>query len=289
MSRKFSLKGRVLAAAALLAGAVGLTGAPAAQAQETYQTFDSTVGIYNCSASLIQLPGARDSDRALVLTNGHCIEPVFDRYLDRGEVITNHTLFWLFNKGYFKEISFYGGETPTVLAKGKLTDIVYSTMDDTDIAILKTDKTYAQLKASGVKIRPFSTERPQQGTQIQIPSTYWNKAYSCQIDGFAHELHESPWVWKDAIRYTAEGCRVQSGSSGSPIVDAQSGAIIGVNNTYVGGGDECGLGNACEVSPDGSIRTMSGRGYGTQTYTIPTCFNGSSLAMNKPGCLLPKK
>lgn len=216
-----------------------------AQAQSPYETFDSTVGIFNCSASVIKLPDSRNLDRALIITNGHCIEPVFDRYLQRGEVINNHSL-WLLNKPYFKEISFYGGSQPTELAKGKLTDVVYATMDNTDIAILRTDKTYAQLVASGVKFRPFSTTHPEAGTLIEIPSTYWRTAYSCAIDGFAPVLQEGPWLWRDAIRYTEPGCDVQGGSSGSPIVDANTGAIIGINNTAVEGGTECSVGNPCE-------------------------------------------
>ena len=288
MNIKLSLITRLAATTTALIAALSTVTATPAQAQNSYQTFDSTVGIYNCSASLIQLPGARDSDRALVMTNGHCIKPVLGRYMERGEVITDYSLRRI-DASYFKEVSFYGGSQPRELTKAQLTDIVYATMDNTDLAILRTNKTYSQLKASGVKVRPFSTQRPSARTPIQIPSTYWNKAYSCQIDGFAHELHEGPWVWKDAMRYTASGCQVQPGSSGSPIVNANNGSIIGINNTYVEGGRECSLGNACEVDSSGRKSSFAERGYGTQTYYIPSCFSGSSLAMNKYGCQLPKK
>lgn len=288
MSRKFTLRGRLAAAAAVAVTALATAFPAPAQAQNQYQTFDSTVGIFNCSASVVKMPGARDSDRALILTNGHCIEPVFDRYLRRGEVVTNHSLFFL-SKPYFKEVTFYGGNEPTELLKGKLTHVVYATMDNTDIAILKSNKTYAQLQRSGVKVRNLSTSRPQQGLDIQIPSTYWKGSYSCGIDGFAHELHEGTWLWRDAIRYTESGCRVQSGSSGSPIVDISTGDVVGVNNTGNDGGSQCSLGSPCEVDAYGNKTSYVGRGYGTQTYYIPTCFNGSNLAMGKGGCELPKR
>lgn len=287
MKSVISIRGRVAAAAAALVTVASMLGSAPAQAQSSYDTFDSTVGIFNCSASVVQLPESRDSDRALVLTNGHCIQPVLDRYLNRGEVVTNRSLGFL-DKGYFKNVTFYGGSSPTQLTTGTLTDLVYATMDNTDIAILRVDKTYGQLKASGVKVRPLSSSHPVDGTSIEIPSTYWQRAYSCNIDGFAHELQEGPWLWRDAIRYSYGGCEVQAGSSGSPIVDVNTGAVIGINNTAVEGGAECAMGNPCEVDPYGNKATNPGRSYGTQTYYIPTCFNNSTLAMNKAGCELPR-
>lgn len=287
MSLRKRFRARLGASAAILATVLSLAVVAPAQGRNMYKAFDSTVGIYNCSASLIQLPEAKDTDQALVMTNGHCIEPVFNRFMERGEVVTNYSLENM-DAPYFKEVYIYGGSRPRELARAQLTEIVYATMDDTDLAIIRTDKTYAQLKARGVKIRPFSVERPSAQTPIQIPSTYWNKAYSCQIDGFAHELHEGQWVWKDSIRYTANGCQVQPGSSGAPIINADTGAIIGVNNTYAEGGEACSLSNPCEVDADGNKGSVAERGYGAQTYYIPSCFKGSSLAMDKDGCRLPR-
>lgn len=285
MSKGFSLRGL---AAGLLALAT-VTGPLTLPAQaNSFQTFDGTVMIQSCSASVIQMPGANDSDKALIMTNGHCIKPVFDRHLKRGEVITNYSL-WATPKPQFKEIAFVGGNQPSELLRGKLTDVVYATVDNTDLAILRSDKTYSQLRQAGVKIRPLSSSRPTAGTQIQIPSSFWRKAYACSIEAFPHELHEGQWIWKDAIRYTSTGCNVQGGSSGSPIVDVSTGAIIGINNTGADGGEACAFNNPCEVDSAGRKAVIPGRSYGTQTYYMPTCFTGSSLTMNKAGCLLPKK
>lgn len=244
--------------------------------------------IQSCSAFVVQMPQAKDSDKALIMTNGHCIKPVFDRHLKRGEIITNHSL-WATPKPQFKEIAFMGGNQPSELLRGKLTDVVYATVDNTDLAVLRSDKTYTQLKQAGVKIRPLSTSRPTAGTQIQIPSSFWRKTYSCSIEAFPHELHEGQWVWKDAIRYSPSGCKVEGGSSGSPIVSTSTGAIIGINNTGADGGEACAFNNPCEVDSAGRKTVLAGRSYGTQTYYAPTCFTGSSLNMNKASCLLPKK
>src|SRR4051812_33350276 len=39
--------------------------------------FEGIIGLNNCSGSLVQLEGAKDTDTALVFTNGHCLESGF--------------------------------------------------------------------------------------------------------------------------------------------------------------------------------------------------------------------
>lgn len=287
MSTKTAFRMCAAVITAILSVALSLVTVSPAQAQSTYRTFDSTVRLYKCSGSLIQLPDSRDDDQALIMTSGHCIQPAFDRYLERGEVIKNYSLQDL-DKTYFKAVNFYNGSQPKYQISGRITDIVYATMDDSDIAILRIDKTYAELRASDVIPRPLSTTRPSVGTPIEIPSGFWKKAYSCEIDGFAHELHEGTWVWRDAIRYALNGCQVQPGSSGSPIIDQETGSIIGINTTYADGGEACALNNPCEVDANGKKGTLTYRGYGTQTHNIPDCFKGTKLALNKKSCQLPK-
>lgn len=275
-------------ATAILAIALSTTATSPAQAQSTYQDFDSAVRLYQCSGSLIELPGTKVEDYALIMTSAHCLNSGLDRYLEPGEVIKNRDVRKL-DKIHFKSVNLYkGNDVPKYQTSALVTDIVYATMDDSDVAILRLDKTYAELRQSDVKARPLSVVRPEKGTPIQIPSGYWKKAYSCQIDGFAPKLREGAWVWRDAIRYTAEGCAVEPGSSGSPVIDRNTGDIIGVNTTFVEGDEECTLNNACEVGADGVKKTFAQRGYATQTYKIPDCFKGTKLALNKKSCQLPK-
>lgn len=134
------------------------------------------------------------------MTSAHCLKSGLDRYLEPGEVITNRDVRDL-DKNHFKSVNLYKGNgAPKYQAGAKVTDIVYATMGDSDVAILRLDKTYAELRQSDVKARPLSTVRPEEGTPIQIPSGYWKKTYSWQIDGFAPELREGAWTWRDAIR-----------------------------------------------------------------------------------------
>lgn len=278
MSTKTAFGACWAAVVTILAIAFSTLSISSANAQSIYQTYDSTARLYKCSGSLIEFPGAKDSDYALLMTSGHCIQPAFDRYLKRGEVITNHSLRNL-NKDYFKSVNFYQGNDAKYQASAEITDVVYATMDDTDVAILRLDKTYAQFRAGGIKARPLATTPPAVGDRIQIPSGFWKKTYSCQIDAVASELYEGPWVWRNALRYALNGCQVEPGSSGSPVIDPKTGSIIAINTTYAGGGEYCVLNNPCELNAGGTKTTLLYRGYGTQTYYIPTCFNGSSLAL----------
>lgn len=287
MLRKNHIYRRALSVLALVTSVLGAT-LPAAQADTSYDVFDSTVKIYNCSASVIAMPESTPEDHALILTNGHCIQPLIgNRLLDGEEVISNRRISNV--SEYYQRALFYkGNDSVHSAAKGTMTDIVYATMKQTDVAILRVDKTYQELSDNGVKTRPLATTRPLEGAPITIPSTYWHKSFSCSVEKFIPELHEGNWRWSDSIRYSDSGCDVQGGSSGSPIVDATTGAVIGINNTRNDGGQNCSQNNPCEIDELGQTSSIAERGYGQQTYYIPLCFEGSNLNLNKPSCSLPQ-
>src|SRR5690348_6298664 len=83
----------LLAALSSLALA-GLGAAPAVAAPHTVVKpratvdFAGTVALSDCSGSVIRFPNSADSDPALVLTNGHCLETGFP---DPGQVITGQS------------------------------------------------------------------------------------------------------------------------------------------------------------------------------------------------------
>ena len=60
--------------------ALGVTTAPAQAAVD----FAGTVGLSNCSGSLVRLPSSAPADKALMLTNGHCYQ-----LMKAGQVVTN--------------------------------------------------------------------------------------------------------------------------------------------------------------------------------------------------------
>ncbi|MEU6481949.1 serine protease [Streptomyces sp. NPDC047017] len=247
--------------------------APTAKAVD----FAGTVALSNCSGSVIRFPASADSDPALVLSNGHCLETGFP---EPGEVITNQS-----SSRSFGLLNSAGSQVATLRAN----KVVYSTMTDTDITIYQLTRTYAQIKSSyGISPLTVSDTHPVAGTAIKVVSGYWKKIYSCNVDGFVYRLKEGDWTWKDSLRYTS-ACNTIGGTSGSPVVDASTGKVVAVNNTGNEDGERCTVNNPCEVDQSGNVTVRKGINYAEETYQIPACFTtGNKLNLNAAGCVLPK-
>ncbi len=233
-----------------------------------------------CSASLVRYPSSKNNDRAMMLTNGHCIEAGF---LMPGEVVVNQP------SSRTGELLDASGQTVATVHADQL---LYATMTGTDVALYRLTETYKELrKSTRLTALTISSTHPVDGRAISIPSGYWRITYSCSINGFVDTLRELIWEWQDSIRYQYpdSSCQTIGGTSGSPIVDDTSLQIVGINNTSNEGGVACTLGNPCEVGPDGSTTQTQGQNYGQQTYWFTTCLTKTNqIDLNKAGCLLPK-
>ncbi len=268
----------VAAAAGLVAGPAPAIAAPAtAAAPVAATTLASTIALSNCSASLVRFPSSVSTDRAMMLTNGHCYEGGF---INAGQVLQNRTSS---RSGTLLDSS--GRSLGTVRADR----VLYATMTGTDVTLYRLTATYASLTSSfGVTALTVSDTHPTAGASIGIPSSYWKRIWSCKIDGFVSGLREDQWTWKDSIRYDVN-CNTIHGTSGSPIVDATSGKIVGINNTGNDDGASCTLNNPCEVAADGTISVHKGQSYGEQTYWFTTCLTASrTIDLTVKGCLLTK-
>ncbi|UXY21647.1 serine protease [Streptomyces cynarae] len=276
-------------AAPAVAGTATVTAAPAATAAAagtatkdrtaTIQAVDfaGTVSLSNCSGSVIRFPNSADSDPALVLSNGHCLETGFP---GPGEVIVDQASsrsFGLLNS------------SGTRIATLRASKVAYSTMTDTDITIYQLTRTYAQIKSSyGISPLTVADTHPVAGTAIKVVSGYWKRIYSCNIDGFVYRLKEGDWTWKDSVRYTS-ACNTIGGTSGSPVIDNATGKVVAVNNTGNEDGERCTENNPCEVDASGNVTVRQGINYAEETYQIPACFGvGNKLNLNASGCVLPK-
>ncbi|MEU3493962.1 serine protease [Kitasatospora cineracea] len=258
-----------------LAGATAL--ATAAPASAATVTFAGTVALSNCSGSLVRMPTSVDTDPGLILTNGHCLETGMPA---AGQVITNRS-----STRSFTLLSSTGSSLGTVRANR----VLYSTMTDTDVTLYRLSTSYATIKSRyGISPLTMSTTHPVAGSAIKVVSGYWKKTYSCNVDGFAYRLKESSWTFKDSVRYTS-GCDIIGGTSGSPVVDVNSGQVVAVNNTINESGESCTLDNPCEVDQNGTVTVHQGIGYAQETYTIPNCFApGNVLDLTRAGCVLPR-
>ncbi|MEU5371959.1 serine protease [Streptomyces sp. NPDC005951] len=283
------LVGAFLAALLLGAGAAPVVAAEPAQqapAQETAPkagpevkavTFAGTVALSNCSGSVVRSPDSAPTDPALVLSNGHCLESGFP---GPGEVVVDQP-----SSRTFTLLNASGDGVGTL----KASKIAYGTMTDTDLSLYETTSTYQQIEDSyGIQALELETAHPAAGTAITVASGYWKRTYSCDIDGFVHQLKEGRWTWKDSVRYTPE-CQTIGGTSGSPVIDDATGKVVAVNNTGNESGQECTDNNPCEVDENGEVTVREGINYAQQTYTMVPCIGaGSTIDLNREGCGLPK-
>lgn len=240
--------------------------------------FEGIVKLSNCSGSLIKFAGQPLSSKAIVMTNGHCIEK-FGGFLNPGEV-------WV-NRAKSRSMKLYDGNMK--LTNIQATKILYATMTNTDVAFYELNETYLEI-FNRANIRPLLLDgnRPVVGTPIDIISGYWDRGYSCAIDGFVYKIKEADWTFTDSVRYT-EGCNTIGGTSGSPIIERGTRNAIAINNTSNESGKRCTMNNPCEVDENGEVTVSKGVRYGQQTYNVYTCLTPSfELDLNKPGCELPR-
>ncbi|MEU4208682.1 serine protease [Streptomyces sp. NPDC026206] len=261
------------------AGSADATAAPRTEARTKPKAVDfaGTVALSNCSGSLVRMPGSADNDPALVLTNGHCLESGMPA---AGEVITDRP-----SSRTFSLLNSTAGKVATLRA----VKVSYATMTDTDVTLYELNTTYAKIKQQyGINALGVSGDHPTTGTPIKVVSGYWKRIYSCNVDGFVHLLREADWTWKDSLRYTPS-CNTIGGTSGSPVVDVNSGKVVAVNNTGNESGERCTMNNPCEVDENGQVTVRQGINYAQQTYGITKCFGtGNKLDLGLPGCELPK-
>ncbi|MEU6556002.1 serine protease [Streptomyces sp. NPDC046915] len=260
-------------AAAKAAAPVTKAAAPSVKAVN----FAGTVSLSNCSGSVIRLPNSADSDPALVMTNGHCLETGFP---EPGQVIVGQSssrTFGLLNS------------SATRVGTLRASKVVYSTMTDTDVTLYQLTTTYAQIKSSyGISALTLQDTHPVAGSAITVVSGYWKRTYACNIDGFVYRLKEGDWTWKDSLRYTS-ACQTIGGTSGSPVIDNSTGKVVAVNNTGNEDGERCTENNPCEVDANGNVTVREGINYAEETYNIPACFTtGNKLDLTLSGCTLPK-
>ncbi|WP_155057819.1 S1 family peptidase [Streptomyces blattellae] len=268
-----TLSGAVNDVVASAAASVSRLTAPTAQAV----TFAGTVSLSNCSGSVVRFPDSEDNDPALVMSNGHCLESGFPA---AGEVIVDQA-----SSRTFGLLNSAGSRVATLRAS----KIAYATMTDTDVSMYELTTTYAAIKSSyGIDPLTISDAHPTAGTAITVVSGYWRQTYACDIDGFAYQLKEGDWTFKDSVRYT-DSCDTIGGTSGSPVVDNATGQVVAVNNTLNENGARCTLNNPCEVAEDGTVTVHTGIGYGQQTYQMAPCFGvDNKLDLSASGCTLPK-
>jgi Trypsin-like peptidase domain len=264
-----TVAGTVLFAAS--AASAGTLSSPTVAADLT-----ATIRLSNCSASLVRFPTSRSSDRAMMLTNGHCFEGGF---IPAGQVIVNRAST---RRGTLRDAAGTGVATVTA------DRVLYATMTGTDVTLYRLTSTFAAIRSgTGIAARTIAASHPA-ASDTFVPSGFFARVFNCDIQTFVPTLREDRWTWHDSIRY-ASGCGTIHGTSGSPIVSVATGEVVGINNTANDNGQLCTLNNPCEVGPDGVPHATKGLRYGQETYWFDTCVSARrTIDLTKPGCLLTR-
>ncbi len=241
--------------------------------------FEGIIKLSNCSGSLIAFSGMPDTAKAVVMTNGHCLGLPGGVFLKPGQVMVDAPV----NRNV--KVFDRNMKLTTVTA----TKILYATMTNTDVAFYELKETFAEITAK-TGVRPFEldTAHPVAKSSIDIISGYWDRGYSCDIDGFVFSLREDAWTWFDSIRYTA-ACDTIGGTSGSPIIARGTRTVVGINNTSNESGETCTMDNPCEVSENGQVVVRHEVRYGQQTFNAYSCLTPDfRFDLSRRGCTLPK-
>ncbi|OLB80468.1 MAG: hypothetical protein AUI14_06580 [Actinobacteria bacterium 13_2_20CM_2_71_6] len=236
----------------------------------------ATIRLSNCSATLVRYPNSVSTDRAMMLTNGHCFEGGF---LAPGQVILNRS-------STRRGTLLNAGGTPVLRLTADR--VLYATMTGTDVTLYRLTRTFGSIQsATGITARTLSASHPVPGDTF-VPSGFFARVFNCDIQRFVSTLREDRWTWHDSLGFAA-GCDTIHGTSGSPVVSVATGDVVGINNTGNDDGQVCTLNNPCEVNPDGTTTAVKGRDYGQETYWFDTCVTASRrIDLNKPSCLLTR-
>ena len=261
---------------ALVAALLGALVSPvAASVGADDDRFAGTARLPGCSGAVVRWPAALDTDRAVVLTNGHCVRQPF---LGAREVLVDERR--------WTRVDLLDGRG-RVAREARAVRLQYASMYRTDIALLTLRETYADLAGDGVTPLSLATEGPARGDRIRIPSGYWTEQRACTTTGTAYRLHERDWDWWGSIRLPArDGCSIRGGYSGSPIVSQDTGLVVGVANTGYVGGRRC-IDSACEENRHGRVVMRRHMNYGQQTSWLLGCLDaGRTFDLHAAGCRL---
>lgn len=273
--RVMALPGRRLVVALLLA-LLGATLLPAAPAQASDPgRFAGTARLPGCSGSVVRWEAALDEDRAVVLTNGHCVSSPF---LGARDVLVDER--------QYKQIELLDGRGDVAMTVRGV-HLRYASMYRTDLAVYELRETYADLLAGGVTPLVLSATGPSRGDRIRIVSGYWVEQRACTTTGTAYRVHEREWDWWHSIRLPAlDGCAIRGGYSGSPIISRETGEVVGIVNTGYVGGRRC-VDSACEENKRGVVRMVRNMNYGQQTRWLTTCIGTDRrFDLSAAGCRL---
>lgn len=248
---------------------------------------------WGCSAAVFIMPGMTDRRKALLLTNGHCINiggakwPGGGTHLRSDEILVNHEIGE--RDPYYALIYHSFAKTPNLYRANK---IVFASISIMDVAVLELNVTYSEIKRLGFTVRHLTKHLPVNYTILQFTSHYRFQSIDCVVDRIAPLVEEAGYRLRNILKMKpGRICRALPGSSGTAGIPEGSAIIAAILNTEsVGIGGKCELDEPCEKDQrTGEIIT----GPQPQAYAIPTaplynCYDLklAKFDLNRRGCVL---
>ncbi|RYZ97182.1 MAG: serine protease [Proteobacteria bacterium] len=226
----------------------------------------------SCSGVLAKAPGAKTSDPALILTNGHCLDfrPVHggNDHLPAPGVRYHNLRQENLLQGIGISVQAYSGRESLSPSQ-----VVFASMDEADVAIIELNETYAAV-AERLRIEPIplSFALPIPGTKISVMAGYYNRIISCPL-GEAVRTQEGPYRWPHSVRLGTT-CEIYPGVSGSPVISDATGEAFALANTHYSASDTlCSIHNPCEMGEGGHPRAGAiEQAYAFQFAPLALCF-----------------
>jgi V8-like Glu-specific endopeptidase len=228
-------------------------------------------GPMTCTATFVEIPNSSPDAPAIVITNGHCTNNVFqENEIQINLPITASVV--------FKKIEGISEKQQIRVATKR---ILYGTMKGQDLAIVELNISNKDLIAKGIEAMKIADVAPALGAKIEafgyplsLEPVHLRKSEDV-LGPFAF-ISEFIWLWEKL--YSSNFKDIYSGSSGSPVFASGERSIFGlINTTTIGAVGECELGSPCEIAPGKTPIVKENRTYIVDITKLKNCFNNQGV------------
>ena len=207
--------------------------------------FSGIAALSGCSGSIVNL-GVPETDKAILMTNGHCLDMMDD---EADAVILNQT--------YVRNIKAFKNIRDSIMVRTNR--ILYGIMQPHDVALIELNITYKELLDRGIKSFRLSPVQAPVGEPLIFASGLFQEVTNCPLEAVIYRLKEDKWINENVLKYTA--CDSKHGTSGSPLISARTNEIVGINMTGNDSGGKCTFNNPCEIDENGVVTVTPHAGH----------------------------
>lgn len=215
----------------------------------------------------------KNSQHAYLFTAGHCVPGLTDRA--NPNQILSHLKIEKPQK--FIARSANSGKIGFVNATG----LILATFQRIDLAIYSLKESAIELELAGLEPFIIQTSPVGEGNPVRVFNPLIGEEASCFVDAHPFTLSFQNWQWSATARLSSQ-CKLGPGWSGAPVVDVQSGMVLGILS---GGNDSGDCFDYCEIDKDGNRAAFKNRSYFSALSFLNRCLNWNGQVVVEPICL----